>query len=84
MEETTPDTANAATETVELEANDTVLLGLMAGPEGNRAMLRYRDGEIGTVFPGDETPDGQVVAIDEQQVVLARMIGHVVLTMPTG
>ncbi|SLN47922.1 hypothetical protein [Roseisalinus antarcticus] len=78
------DTARAATEPQALDLSATALIGLIDGPEGPSALLRYRDGEIATVAPGESTPEGQVVAIDDTRVVIAQRAGQLVLTMPAG
>ncbi|KAA9009869.1 hypothetical protein [Histidinibacterium aquaticum] len=81
-DETNPEVA--ATEAGKADLGETLLLGLIDAPDGPRAMLRFTDGDIETVAPGTYTREGEVVAIDETQVVIARGDGALVLKMPTG
>ncbi|EAR49772.1 hypothetical protein OG2516_04723 [Oceanicola granulosus HTCC2516] len=82
-EETNETVAEAATETGAIDTGDTVVIGLIDRPDGPRAMLRYPDGEIDTVAPGDLTRTGRIIAIDTEQVIVADSRGQQTLTMPT-
>ncbi|QQA44111.1 pilus assembly protein PilP [Pelagovum pacificum] len=85
MEEQTNETvASAATDSGAIDTRDTILVGLITSADGPRAMLRYPEGTIDTVAPGDLTQAGRVVAIDQVQVVLQGQRGQRILTMPRG
>lgn len=85
MSNETPDeVAKSATDTEALPLDGTALIGIIDGPEGTRAMLRFADGGIDTVQAGDLTTAGRVVALDTKRVVLNDQGRTTTLEMPTG
>lgn len=83
-DETPTEVATAATNLEALPLDGTALIGIIDGPGGTRAMLRFADGGIDTVQAGDLTSAGRVVALDTKQVVLNDQGRTTTLRMPTG
>ena len=65
MEKASPQTNQLATQKNAVRLNQPVLLGIFGSTAAPRAMIRYPNGRIDTVRPGDKTRLGQVVAIGE-------------------
>lgn len=83
----TPDQTNAATATHATEEDALRLTRVhligIAGAEGaRRAILRRRSGTVEVVHVGDDTPLGEVVAIDKARVIFAGKAGIRSLQMP--
>lgn len=85
MSETTNSfVANAASKTGVLPLGGTTLIGTITAPSGPKALLRDVNGRIVTASVGDNTPAGQVVAIDDSEVVLQSTAGQTRLGIPAG
>ncbi|KPP87152.1 MAG: Type IV pilus biogenesis [Rhodobacteraceae bacterium HLUCCA08] len=77
-------TAAAATVEAAVPLSETILIGVLSGPEGASALLRLASGDILRVAPGDDSRAGQVLAVGEDRVILRRPGGQQVLTLPGG
>ncbi|MBM2291243.1 hypothetical protein JQX09_04955 [Sulfitobacter pseudonitzschiae] len=82
MEKASPQTNQLATQKNAVRLNQPVLLGIFGSTAAPRAMIRYPNGRIDTVRPGDKTRLGQVVAIGEDVLHVARNGRTEVLRLP--
>ncbi len=82
MAEASSQTRQLATQKNAVRLNKPVLLGIFGANSAPRAMIRYPGGRIDTVATGDKTRLGQVVAIDEDALHIARNGRTDVLRLP--
>jgi hypothetical protein len=74
--------AEAVTVEGALALEETALLGLFSGPEGDRALLRLPGGVVVAVARGGLVDGGRVVAVSADGVRIARGDRQDVLAMP--
>ena len=82
MAEASPQTTQLATQKNAVRLSQPVLLGVFGSNAAPRAMIRYPNGRIDTVKLGDKTRLGQVVAIDDDALHIARNGRAKVLRLP--
>lgn len=69
--ETPPETLRTATRENALKHAWVTLLGTVVKPGDARALVRYGNGKIASVTPGDRLGRGTVVAIEDGTLMLA-------------
>lgn len=75
-------TADLATQRQTLPLRKLQLIGIAGSQEARRALLRTPAGQIRTVAQGDALPQGTVVAIGYDRLILQKNSGERVLAMP--
>jgi len=81
-ETTNTTTAELATQRRALPLRQLQLLGVAGTETERRALLRTAGGQTRLVRVGDQLPQGQIVAIGEDRVVLNGGLGQRTLTLP--
>lgn len=79
---TSTTTADLATQRKALPLRTLHLIGIAGSDEARRALLRTPAGQIRTVSRGDQLPQGTIIAIAHDRLILQTATGERLLTMP--